>query len=176
MVSNASPRAGSPKHEPCIDVQKSDRHKQRSSACICERISGESAARRSTRGSEASSSVGTRNEARPHGSSSSNGSASSACRRPAPSRLGRGSSRFRAVGQGSDSSRVFGSALTEGEDWYAAVEDGDHVPRRIALPLAARHPAEEAGEAHVDRVEPAALTQRAGRAHGHSRRSDACRW
>ena len=32
------------------------------------------------------------------------------------------------------------------------MEDGDHVARRVALPLAARHPAEARGERHVHRV------------------------
>ena len=34
----------------------------------------------------------------------------------------------------------------------AAVEDGNHVARRVALALAARHPAERRGERHVRRV------------------------
>ena len=47
----------------------------------------------------------------------------------------------------------------EREDGQAAVEDGDHVPRGVAAAAAGRHPAEERGEAHVDRVEAAPLAR-----------------
>ena len=40
--------------------------------------------------------------------------------------------------------------LAQAEDREAAVVDGDHVARGVALALAARHPAEERREAHVD--------------------------
>jgi hypothetical protein len=49
---------------------------------------------------------------------------------------------------------VVGAALPKREDRDAAVKDGDHMSRRVSLPLPPRDPAESRGQRHVDRVSP----------------------
>ena len=74
--------------------------------------------------------------------------------------------------------RVVGGGDAEREDGDASVEDGDHVPRGVALPLPSRNPAEGGREAHVDRVAPLARLERveqveAGRRGVHLEERDA---